>query len=80
MPLTRFRAEIPLLLDCPEPMQSAVEYVLKGEYESGHDGTFLDILDLGANIKRCWRKTSWPFSTKNVLGIRSSTTWITGAN
>jgi FkbM family methyltransferase len=64
MPLTRFRAEIPLLLDCPEPMQSAVEYVLKGEYESGHDGASLDILDLGANIGSfaLWANMRWPNS------------------
>jgi FkbM family methyltransferase len=64
MPLTRFGAKIPLLLDCPEPMQSAVEYVVEGEYESGHDGASLDILDLGANIGSfaLWANMRWPNS------------------
>jgi len=64
MPLTRFNAEIPVQLDCPEPMRSAVEYVLKGEYESGHDGESLDILDLGANIGSfaLWASMRWPKS------------------
>jgi FkbM family methyltransferase len=64
MTLTQFRAEIPLVLDCPEPMRSAVEYVLEGEYESGHDGASLDILDLGANIGSfaLWANMRWPNS------------------
>jgi FkbM family methyltransferase len=45
-------------------MQSAVEYGLEGEYESGHDGASLDILDLGANIGSfaLWANMRWPNS------------------
>ena len=45
-------------------MRSAVEYVLEGEYESGHDGASLDILDLGANIGSfaLWANMRWPNS------------------
>jgi FkbM family methyltransferase len=45
-------------------MRSAVEYVLEGEYESGHDGESLDILDLGANIGSfaLWANMRWPNS------------------
>lgn len=61
---TAFTAKIPLHLDCPEPMRSAVQYVLEGEYESGHDGTDLDILDIGANVGSfaVWANLRWPAS------------------
>jgi FkbM family methyltransferase len=64
MPLTRFVAHVPLVLDCPEPMRAAVQYVLEGEYESGFDGTGLDILDIGANVGAfaLWARLRWPGS------------------
>lgn len=60
----RVEAKIPLVLDCPEPMRSAVEYVLAGEYESHHDGSGLDILDIGANVGSfaIWAEMRWPGS------------------
>jgi FkbM family methyltransferase len=59
-----FRAQIPLLLECPDPMKAAVQYVLDGEYECGFDGTSLEILDLGANIGSfaLWATLRWPLS------------------
>ena len=65
MPDTRFTAQIPLTIDCPEPMVAAVRYVLEGEYESHHDGHGLDILDLGANVGSfaLWASLRWPGST-----------------
>ena len=64
MSLTPFRAQVPLILDCPEPMRSAVQYVLEGEYESGHDGSGLAILDIGANVGSfaVWANLRWPAS------------------
>ena len=69
MPDTRFTAHIPLTIDCPEPMFSAVEYVFRGEYESHHDGprdgSSLEILDIGANVGSfaIWASLRWPGST-----------------
>ncbi len=61
---TVFKATIPVHLECPEPMRSAVEYVLAGEYESGFDGAGLDILDIGANVGSfaVWANLRWPAS------------------
>lgn len=61
---TAFKATIPLHLECPEPMRSAVEYVLSGEYESGFDGAGLTILDIGANVGSfaIWANLRWPSS------------------
>lgn len=60
----RLEAKIPLVLDCPDRMRSAVEYVLAGEYESHHDGMGLDILDIGANVGSFahWAVRRWPGS------------------
>jgi FkbM family methyltransferase len=45
-------------------MESAVRYVLEGEYESHLDGVGLDILDIGANIGSFarWADMRWPGS------------------
>jgi FkbM family methyltransferase len=61
---TRITAQIPLMIDCPEQMVSAVQYVLQGEYESHHDGSGLDILDIGANVGSfaIWASLRWPGS------------------
>jgi FkbM family methyltransferase len=61
---TAFKATIPVHLECPEPMRSAVEYVLSGEYESGFDGAGLTILDIGANVGSfaVWANLRWPAS------------------
>jgi FkbM family methyltransferase len=42
-----------------------VDYVFSGEYESGHDGSGLTILDIGANIGAfaVWASRRWPEST-----------------
>ena len=65
MTLSRFTAQVPLVLDCPEQMHAAVKYVLEGEYESHHDGFGLDILDIGANVGSFarWADLRWPGST-----------------
>jgi FkbM family methyltransferase len=62
--LHRLNAAVPLSLECPEAMLSAVRYVLDGEYESHHDGTDLDILDIGANVGSfaLWAARRWPGS------------------
>lgn len=50
MTVTQFVTHVPLSLECPPQMFEAVRYVLSGEYESHHDGSGLEILDIGANI------------------------------
>ena len=62
---TRFTAHIPLVIDCPPQMEAAVRYVFEGEYESHHDGSGLDILDIGANVGSfaLWAALRWPGST-----------------
>lgn len=64
MPQIAFRAQVPVVIECPEAMRSAVQYVLEGEYESGHDGAGLDILDIGANVGSfaVWANLRWPAS------------------
>jgi FkbM family methyltransferase len=57
-------AAVPVSIECPDAMLSAVRYVLEGEYESHHDGTDLDILDIGANVGSfaLWAVRRWPGS------------------
>ncbi|MFZ4809208.1 MAG: FkbM family methyltransferase [Hyphomicrobiaceae bacterium] len=45
-------------------MESAIRYVLEGEYESHYDGAGLDILDIGANVGAfaLWATMRWPGS------------------
>ena len=67
-PVTRHHAlslALPVMLECPDPMLSAVRYVFEGEYESGHDGADLSILDIGANVGSfsLWAVRRWPGST-----------------
>jgi FkbM family methyltransferase len=64
MPIFRLTAQIPLTIECPEAMRGAIEYVLRGEYESHHDGSGLDILDIGANVGSfaLWASRRWPNS------------------
>jgi FkbM family methyltransferase len=65
MPSTIIEAKIPVLIECPDAMRDAISYVLSGEYESGHDGTGLTILDIGANVGSfaLWASLRWPDST-----------------
>jgi FkbM family methyltransferase len=60
----RLMAAMPVSIECPDAMLSAVRYVLEGEYESHHDGTDLDILDIGANVGSfaLWATRRWPGS------------------
>lgn len=64
MPTYRLTSPIPVSIECPEAMRGAIEYVLSGEYESHHDGTGLDILDIGANVGSfaVWASLRWPGS------------------
>ncbi|MBS0242909.1 MAG: FkbM family methyltransferase [Proteobacteria bacterium] len=64
MPVYRLNANAPLTLECPERMRPPLEYVLSGEYESHHDGTGLDILDVGGNVGAfaLWAVRRWPDS------------------
>lgn len=64
MKRSNFVSHIPLALACPPLMESAVRYVLEGEYESHLDGSGLDILDIGANIGSFarWANLRWPGS------------------
>lgn len=64
MPTYRLTSPIPVTIECPEAMRGAIEYVLNGEYESHHDGTGLDILDIGANVGSfaVWASLRWPGS------------------
>jgi FkbM family methyltransferase len=62
--LANYTARIPLSLDVPEAMHWAIKDVLEGEYETGLDGTGLDILDVGANVGSfaLWAALRWPGS------------------
>jgi FkbM family methyltransferase len=64
MPSYRLTAQIPVSIECPEAMRAPIEYVLSGEYESHHDGSGLDILDIGANVGSfaLWAAARWPSS------------------
>ncbi len=64
MPHARLQAKVPVDIEFPEPMRHAVTYVLNGEYESGHDGNGLTILDIGANVGSfaLWALRRWPGS------------------
>ncbi len=64
MPTYRLTAPIPVSIECPEAMRAPVEYVFSGEYESHHDGTGLDILDIGGNVGSfsLWAAMRWPGS------------------
>lgn len=65
MPRAHLLARIPVIVEFPEEMRDAVNYVLSGEYESGHDGAGLTILDIGANVGSfaLWATLRWPGST-----------------
>jgi FkbM family methyltransferase len=60
----RLVAQIPVEIDCPEPMIAPVQYVFAGEYESHYSGVNLDILDVGANVGSfsLWATMRWPGS------------------
>lgn len=62
--MKRYTAQIPMALHVPEAMHWAIKDVLDGEYESGHDGMGLDILDVGANVGSfaLWATARWPGS------------------
>jgi FkbM family methyltransferase len=62
--LANYTARIALNLDVPEAMHWAIKDVLEGEYETGHDGAGLDILDIGANVGSfaLWAALRWPGS------------------
>jgi len=64
MPTYRLTSPIPVMIECPEAMRPPIEYVFNGEYESHHDGTGLDILDIGANVGSfaLWAALRWPGS------------------
>ncbi len=64
MPHARLNARVPVDIEFPEQMRHAVAYVLDGEYESGHDGNGLTILDIGANVGSfaLWALRRWPGS------------------
>ena len=61
----RIVSPIPITIDCPPQMESAVRYVLEGEYESHHDGIGLSVLDIGANVGSfaLWAELRFPGST-----------------
>jgi FkbM family methyltransferase len=66
MPLNHHIARIPVEMEYPDPiLGNLVNEVFSGEYESGHDGTGLTILDIGANIGSfaVWASLRWPGST-----------------
>ena len=64
MPTYRLTAPIPVTIECPEAMRAPIEYVFRGEYESHHDASDLDILDIGANVGSfaLWAEMRWPGS------------------
>jgi FkbM family methyltransferase len=59
-------ARIPIAMAYPDDiLGNLVNEVVSGEYESGHDGSGLTILDIGANIGAfaVWASLRWPGST-----------------
>ena len=62
--MMRFVTQIPVEIECPEPMVAPVQYVLSGEYESHFSGRNLDILDIGGNVGSfsLWANLRWPGS------------------
>lgn len=65
MPQACINARIPVDIEFPESMRQAVAYVLEGEYESGHNGIGLTVLDIGANVGSfaLWALRRWPGSS-----------------
>lgn len=57
-------AKVPVALEFPDEMSSAIEEVLEGEYELGYFGEKLTILDIGANVGSfaIWANMRWPQS------------------
>lgn len=60
----RHTAHIPVEVEYPEILRNLANDVLSGEYESGHDGSGLKILDIGANVGffALWASLRWPGS------------------
>lgn len=66
MPRNHHLARIPVEMEYPDDiLGNLVNEVFGGEYESGHDGADLTILDIGANIGSfaVWAALRWPGST-----------------
>jgi FkbM family methyltransferase len=66
MPTNIHLAQISVEMEYPDPiLGNLVNEVFSGEYESGHDGAGLTILDIGANIGSfaVWASLRWPGST-----------------
>jgi FkbM family methyltransferase len=66
MPRNHHIARIPVDMEYPDDiLGNLVNEVFSGEYESGHDGRGLTILDIGANIGSfaVWASLRWPGST-----------------
>ena len=66
MPRNHHLARIPVEMEYPdEILGNLINEVFSGEYESGHDGADLTILDIGANIGSfaVWAALRWPGST-----------------
>ena len=66
MPRNRHVAQISIAMEYPDDiLGNLVNEVFSGEYESGHDGADLTILDIGANIGAfaIWAARRWPGST-----------------
>jgi FkbM family methyltransferase len=64
MARTRHLAHIPVEVEYPDILRNLANDVLSGEYESGHDGAHLTILDIGANVGffALWAALRWPGS------------------
>lgn len=64
MTVKTYSANIPVTIEVPDAMQSAIKDVLNGEYECGYDGFGLGILDVGANVGSfaLWASMRWPES------------------
>lgn len=64
MPTASLLAKFPVSFEFPDAMRDALTYVLSGEYESGHDGADLTVLDIGANVGSfaLWAALRWPGS------------------
>jgi FkbM family methyltransferase len=51
-------------MEFPEDMAQSIHEVLRGEYETGYDGSDLSIVDIGANVGAftLWANLRWPNS------------------
>jgi FkbM family methyltransferase len=73
---------VPITMEVPDRMRSAVKEVLAGEYESGFSGENLTVLDIGANVGAftLWADLRWPGSVIHAYEPHPETFQILSRN